>query len=128
MRATATLLKVPQFLAVSKNGVFDSVPQGTPYPYTKVTATELPLLETFGALGFQVEMRLQMYSAAEDTEELDQMVAAAVALLHHASPAMDGWVVPQINYLGFVERPEVLIENVRVKHRVASFQWLVAQS
>jgi hypothetical protein len=126
--AAIALLNVPAFTAVCPGGAWDAVPQGTPYPYAQVSARETPTLETFSTLGFDAEMRLHLYSSYQGTKELDAIAAQAALLLHHGTPVMVGWVAGLISYAGCFDMPDLLSNNIRIKHRVAVFPWLMVQS
>ena len=131
MTAVIAMLNVAGFTAVCPGGVFDRVPQGTAAPYTRVVTREVSSpYSTFGALNFQCEIRLHIYSQYAGTKELDAITAEGAALLHHQTydVSAKGWQIGQIDYVEANEQPDVLIGDVQTAHRVAIFQATMVQA
>jgi len=117
------------FMTACPGNVFDGVPLGVRYPYAWVTMREDPAqMETFGRMGFEVEISLRAYSLHEGAQELDAIMAAASPALHHQTLTVSGFVMRHLHYLGAAPLPAVMVDNKRVVQKIGRFRALVQAS
>lgn len=127
-------LNVAGFTALSSGGVHDVPPQGVSYPYTWFTLQEsIDPMETFGKLGSELDLRLQVFDLdgpeQEGFQRIDQIISKAAELLHHVSVAATGWVTGHLHYVGTQLAGSMRDEQGRVvRSKIARFRWLLTKA
>lgn len=132
--ALYTALNVAAFSALCPGGAVDAVPVAPNYPYAWFTLRDDPRgLSTFGRLGADVEVRLQVYDVegpeVTGTKRIDLVLDKAAELLHHQEPAVTGWTTELLEYLGSFPLGNLQDEASRlIRTKVGIFRWQLVKA
>lgn len=121
------------YAALCAGGTFDATPQGVRFPYAWVTVREDPRpMETFGAMGFELEWRLQVFrkdDVRETTQVIDQILGRAAVVLHHATLSLTGFTLEHLHYLGAFPLPALRdADGSIIRTKVGIFRGLAVAS
>jgi hypothetical protein len=117
------------FATLASGGAHDAVPQAVEFPYAWVTIREFSRdVSTFGTLGFEVGVWLQVYcrdDLHEGTKLIDRILNRAAFLFHHAALTVTGWSVGYAEYEGATPQPLMEDANSKiVRSKIGRFRFL----
>jgi hypothetical protein len=112
---------------VATGGIYNNVPQNTPYPYVVVTSPTGRPSDTLGSLGSSVLVDLRAVSQYAGDKEAAQIIDQCQRAINFQKPAVSGHRICALN-LESEERYQELVNAIPTRHHVATFRVWTEQS
>jgi len=120
--AVYTALNVSAMTNLATGGVWDDVPEGTAFPYVWVRVSERTNDYMGGHAGFEVDVRVHVFSQFRGAAEAQSIISKARQLLRHTLPAVSGFTALLLEHEGTSELADEMIQEKRTKHLIARFR------
>lgn len=87
-------------LTQSVSGVFDYVPQATPFPYIMIGEGHSADISAIGTRTYQHGVTLHVYSKDKGRKEVNRIMERLHTLLDKATPEIAGYMLIELRYAG----------------------------
>ena len=113
--------------ALATNGIWNSVPQGTAFPYVEVTIPTSRREDTFSRYGADSTLDVKSISQAAGDQEGIRIREQVIGALNGQTLTLSGHTTLGLRW-DTNERFEELVNGIRTRHHVASFLVWTEQS
>lgn len=112
---------------LATGGIYNNVPQGTPYPYVEVTSPTDRRQDTFGRFGSETLIDVKTVSQAHGDQEALAITEQCIGALDFQLPATTGHSALGVAFESG-DRFREVVNGVVTRHHVATFRVWTEQS